>query len=101
MVLSNNRTTPVTLTQIPERNSHHRDSGKKPALTYRKLDSWELESEEHVLREGRNGEGRLAVQYVVSGEQKGWDLLLENGARDSMRVFSYPAAELDSLQRWQ
>jgi hypothetical protein len=68
----------------------------KPALAYHKLDSWELVSEEHVLRVGRNGEGRLAVQYVVSGEQEGWDFLLENGARDSMTLFPYPAAELDS-----
>ncbi|KAK4032093.1 hypothetical protein C8A01DRAFT_20795 [Parachaetomium inaequale] len=69
---------------------------RKPSHAYHQLESWEHISGNHVLMVGAAGQEQLAgVQYVFSGREDGENFLLENGLRESIKVFPLLSRELE------
>ncbi|KAK3363952.1 hypothetical protein B0T25DRAFT_576400 [Lasiosphaeria hispida] len=73
---------------------------RKPNHVYGRLAAPEDITEDFVLKLGADGQpasgGSIATQFVISGEEEGFEWLTENGGKD-IQVFPYPQAELARL----
>ncbi|KAB5542963.1 hypothetical protein GE09DRAFT_232634 [Coniochaeta sp. 2T2.1] len=73
---------------------------RKPNHVYGGLSTWQDITEDFLLRiqdDGRpGGNGRIAIQYVISGQEEGVDWLIENGGRD-IKALPYPQSALQRL----
>ena len=73
---------------------------RKPNHVYGGLAAWEDITEDFLLKIGADGQrasgGRIATQFVISGQEEGSEWLTENGGKD-IKVFPYPQAELEHL----
>jgi hypothetical protein len=58
------------------------------------MESWEAVTEDCLVRVG-SGQNNPAVQYAFSGEEEGFEFLVEHGARN-IKVFPYPQSELEA-----
>jgi hypothetical protein len=76
-------------------------TARQPNSAFQAMNGWEEVSDSFVLRMDSTGQladiGRPAVQYVFQGnDDEGEEFLMANGGRQ-LKVFQYPASE---LQEW-
>ncbi len=73
---------------------------RKPNHVYGRLAAPEDITEDFLLKIGADGQqasdGRVATQFVISGQEEGLDWLMDNGGKE-IKVFPYPQAELERL----
>jgi hypothetical protein len=69
-------------------------TSRRPHLVYHAMESWEAVTEDCLVRVG-SGQNNPAVQYAFSGEEEGFEFLVEHGARN-IKVFPYPQSELEA-----